>query len=73
MGRARKKKLDQWEACLDVNKDEGRNDNCLLERLLFSCTGPTACFFFLFFFYSLTKRPSVFSCVRLCVYASYGR
>lgn len=36
---------DRGKACMDVNKDRTRNPNCLLGRLLFSCTGLTACFF----------------------------
>lgn len=34
---------ERGKACMDVDKD--RNCDCLLRRLLFSCTGLTACFF----------------------------
>ncbi len=36
---------ERGKACMVVDKDRGRNSNCLLRRLLFSCTGLTACFF----------------------------
>lgn len=36
---------ERGKACMDVDKDRSRNPNCVLRRLLFSCTGLTACFF----------------------------
>lgn len=51
---------ERGKAGMDVDKDRGRNSNCLLRRLLFSCTGLTACFFI----HSL-KGPV---CVCVCVF-----